>query len=128
MLPAKVSRCCYYDTSLIFLLSSLSPQQLAHALQENTYEEYKSLDKVFEESLVFVRDRYNVDPLLSLLLSPLLLSLSLPPLSLPPSLPSLSPSFSLSPPSYPLSLSSPSLSEGFCRKSYLASLLSLSTQ
>ena len=84
--PAKVSRCCCY---VISLLSSLSPQQLAHALQENTYEEYKSLDKVFEESLVFVRDRYTWTPSFSLLsFSPsLLLSLllSLPP-SLPPSL------------------------------------------
>ena len=77
--PAKVSRCCYYVTSLISLLSSLSPQQLAHALQENTYEEYKSLDKVFEESLVFVRDRYTWTPSFSLLsFSPsLLLSLLL---------------------------------------------------
>jgi hypothetical protein len=36
-------------------------QELAHALQENTYEEYNSLDKVFEESLVFVRDSEDVE-------------------------------------------------------------------
>jgi hypothetical protein len=36
-------------------------QELAHALQENTYEEYKSLDKVFEESLIFVRDSEDVE-------------------------------------------------------------------